>query len=376
MSLRVFNKKFIHIVRDEKFIDSAFRDFEEAAPNQNLFLIIGVKKSFTYIKSAKVFFVRPRMAWVLASYSHFFAKAIIFHSVGSVFEENLLLKINPKTNIVWISWGYDLYPKLKNIEDFLLPITSSFFNSYSSPNRRIYDYSKSEFKNSFRIQASSIDLISRINFISPVLKSEFDLLSKSFSIENQKYLRWNYLTLEEDIISKNSEINISGKSLLLGHSGSIWLNHLDALEGLDQLDLEFDQIILPCSYGDERYISYLKESLKEKSEKIQFIDYFLPYEEYVKVLEKCKFFFINTDRQIALGNILFFLYYGGYVVIRKNNPVVEWISELEIPFTDFDSSDFVLVKGGDSETKSTLLSFWGKETKRSLTNEFLIKIES
>ncbi|HCX76600.1 MAG TPA: hypothetical protein DHU93_15575 [Algoriphagus sp.] len=100
------------------------------------------------------------------------------------------------------------------------------------------------------------------------------------------------------------------------------------------------------------------------------------YEEYVKVLEKCKYFLINTERQIGLGNILFFLYYGGFVVIRKNNPVVEWMSELEIPFTELDSSDFVLVKGGDLETKSTLLSFWGKETKRSLTIDYLAKIGS
>ena len=374
--MRVFNKKFIHIVRDEKFIDSAYRDFEEAAPNQNVFLIIGLIKKLKFIKSAKVFFIRPRVLWLFAPLSHFFAKAVIFHSIGSVFEENLLLKINSKTNIAWISWGYDLFPRLKNIEEYLFPITKGFYNSYSYSNETINDQLNGNFKRSFKVKPSNIDLISRINFISPVLKSEFNLLSNSFIIENQKYLRWNYLSLEEDVISKNSEINISGKSLLLGHSGSIWLNHLDGLKELDQLDLEFDQIILPCSYGDERYISLLKESLKEKSETIQLIDHFLPYEEYVKVLEKCKYFLINTERQIGLGNILFFLYYGGFVVIRKNNPVVEWMSELEIPFTELDSSDFILVKGGDLETKSTLLSFWGKETKRSLTIDYLAKIGS
>lgn len=370
----MFRKKFIHIVRDEKFIDSAWRDFEEVAPGQNIFLIIGLQKKLSYIKYSKILFVRPRLVWILAPLSHFFAKAVIFHSLGSIFEENLILKINQKTKIAWISWGYDLYPRIKNVEEYLFCKTKAYYTTKVVSGNKTFDYLSGEFKRSFKVKPTEINLISRIDYFLPVLRSEFNLLSERFKIDSRKYLRWNYLTLEEDVISRDSNINISGKSLLLGNSGSIWLNHLDALEELDQLNLEFDHVILPCSYGDSKYISFLKDSLKDKSLDIQLIDQFLPYDKYITILTKCKYFLINTDRQIALGNILFFLYYGGYLVIRKNNPVVGWLSDLDMPSSLIDYSDFVIIKGGDLKSKTTLLSFWGKDTKRSLTVDFLYKL--
>ena len=372
----MFKKKYIHIVRDEKFIDSAWRDFEEVASGQNIFLIIGLKSKLTYVKSSKILFLRPRIVWILAPFSFIFSKAVIFHSIESIFEENLILRINKKTNIAWISWGYDVYPKIKNVEEYLFDKTKEYYKSQPKSINKNYEYLKGEFKRSFKIKPSISILISRINFISPVLESEFYLLADKFGVDSNKYIRWNYLTLENDIISQNNKIKISGNSILLGNSGAIWLNHLDAIKELEQLELCFDKIIIPCSYGDNNYILYLANSLKDKLNKIQLIDSFLPYEEYVKILKNCKYLLINTERQIALGNILFFLYYGGSIVIRKNNPIVIWLEELQIPFTTMGSSDFVLVKGGDLETKSTLLSFWGKETKRSLTIDYLIKIGS
>lgn len=372
--MRTFRNFFFHIVRDEKFIDSAYRDFEVVAPNQNIFLIIGPKKPLTYIKSAKIYFVRPRIVWIFAPFSHLFSRAIIFHSIGSIFEENLILRINSSTKIAWISWGYDLYPRIKNIEEFLLPKTKKFFRSISSPRTKLKSDLKSDFKNSFKVEPSNSKLMSRIDFISPVLKSEFDLLSEKFNIPSSKYLRWNYLTLEEDVIRKEPKMNNSGKSLLLGNSGSIWLNHLDILDDLNSMNLDFDEVILPCSYGDREYISFMKEIIKDKLQGVQLIENFLPYDKYIKILEKCKYLLINTERQIALGNILFFLYYGGSVIIRKNNPIVRWIEELDIPFNSMDNSEFISVNGGNEKTKTTLLSYWGKETKVYLTINFLSEI--
>lgn len=371
----MFKKRFVHIVHDEKFIDSAFRDFEEVAPNQNIFVCIGLKKILSFIKHSKIYFVRPRLAWLLSPYSYFFAKAIIFHSVASIFEENLILRINIKTKVVWISWGFDLYPRINKLEEYLSKKTKDYFNSIPLTKVDSCFDQKVGFKKSFKVKLSDEIFISRIDFFSPVLKSEFELISDKFKIDANKYLRWNYLNLEEDIVLKNLDLEISGNSLLLGNSGSIWLNHVDALDELINLNLKFDKIVVPCSYGDVKYIDFLKMNLDFKSKHVYFIDGFLPYREYVNILMSCKYIFINSERQIALANILFFLFYNGIVVIRKQNPIVQWAYEMRLNIILLDSSDFVMINGGDIETKNTLISYWGKEKKRSLTLSFIEKIE-
>ncbi len=371
----MFKKKFIHIVRDEKFIDSAWRDFERVRPGQNLFLIIGIPKKNQFLRFVKVRYVRPRIAWILAPFSNLFCKGVLFHSIGSVFEENIALRINPKVNVVWISWGYDLYPRINNLEQYLKPKTRKFFKSNFGRSKPAGVILESSFKNSFRNKPSDQLLLNRFNYIAPVLESEFDLLSLKYNISPSKYIRWNYLNIEEDIISLDPEFRIQGNSLLLGHSGSIWLNHLDALDQLDLLNISVDRIIIPCSYGDDDYIRFVKGELRRfRADKIHVLDEFLPYEQYISMIKSCKYLFIDTPRQIGLGNILFFLYYGGIVIVDETNPVVDWFDKMDFPLFKIDASRYVKVFGGDAATKEKLRSFWGYETKTILTSKLLNSI--
>lgn len=372
----MFRKKFIHIVRDEKFIDSAIRDFERGSPGQNIFVIIGLRKKCTLLKSDKVRFIRPRIAWILAPFASAFSKAIVFHSIGNVFEENLILRIDPKVNVVWISWGYDLYPKIKAVEEYLKTKTRAYYESLSpnrNSNRPIF---KDKFRRSFKLQPSEETLVNRIDFIAPVLKSEFALLSSKYKIPESKYIRWNYLNIEEDILSNNPEFKIEGESLLLGHSGSVWLNHIDSLDQLEYLKIPFDELIIPCSYGDQKYISFLKKTLKEYSKvKIRILDDFLPYADYISIIKSCRYLFIDSLRQIGLGNILFFLYYGGIVIISEENPITIWFKEMGFFYSKIGDTDFLKIKGGH-DIKGKLLSFWGYDAKLVLTMKFLNSIES
>ena len=51
----------LHIVVDDKFIDNAYTVFEEASPGNNIFLLVGEKGNFVYIKETPIKIVSKQM---------------------------------------------------------------------------------------------------------------------------------------------------------------------------------------------------------------------------------------------------------------------------------------------------------------------------
>ena len=78
-------------------------------------------------------------------------------------------------------------------------------------------------------------------------------------------------------------------------------------------------LIIPVSYGDKRYISFLKEKLKFSHGKITFIDRYMAFEEYLNLLSDADGLIMNTIRPQGYGNILMMMYMGKPVYFNSKN---------------------------------------------------------
>ena len=78
-------------------------------------------------------------------------------------------------------------------------------------------------------------------------------------------------------------------------------------------------LLIPVSYGDKRYISFLKKHLKFKYGKVEFVDRYMEFEEYLNFLATSDGLIMNTIRPQGYGNILMMMYIGKPVFFNPKN---------------------------------------------------------
>ena len=132
-----------------------------------------------------------------------------------------------------------------------------------------------------------------------------------FFYENQM----PYGQLDAMVINANASKKLS---LILGNSGSPANNHLDAVQFLEDNHIEVD-LLVPVSYGDKRYISFLKKRLKFNYGKVEFVDRYMAFEEYLNFLAASDGLIMNTVRPQGYGNILMMMYIGKPVFFNAKN---------------------------------------------------------
>jgi hypothetical protein len=356
-----FRKRIIHIVNDEKFIDSTFKEFEREKPGINVFIILSKKIDLKFIKSTPIVFIRPRIMLLLIRILPYFSEALIFHSLFREFDKKLILDVPKKVKILWISWGFDIYPYLNEKNSYFLDMTKKLLVELGG-----------ELKDNY----SGKEFIYRVDYFSTVIPEEFEDFSRKYSIALDKYIPWNYLTIEDHIVKGFEEKVVIGDNILFGNSGSEWLNHYDGFQILKSFPIEFDQIICPLGYGNGKYSNKIQElGFQEFGDRFQPIKEFLPYDDYVKVLLSCKFLFLNSIRQIGMANILLMLFIGAKIVLRKENPSYQFLKNNHLPvYTIEDLDDLKVSRDELLETRRNLIRIWGKEVIHQKTKLLVDKL--
>jgi len=326
----------LHIVTDDKFIDMAYRIFEEVSPNNNVFLLVGKNQEFTYIKKTPIqtvsfrTFLSKRFIQSLVKF-----EMVIFHSMT---DNNLQLISKMPDNIksVWIGWGADYYDLITEGDEskLLQPLTKSLFDSNitkrSSIRYILNSYSIRQILNIFiqRMRMKKIDksvIVNRIDFFAPVLYEDYELIKTALPGFKPEYIVWNYGTLEDDTIKGIENGKVSGNNILIGNSATYNNNHLDAFEIVSAIDSDDRLIISPLSYGDPVYrdniINYGKQHWEKRF--IPVIE-FMPIEEYTNFISSCSIVIMNHLRQQAVGNIDITMYLGAKIFLNKENPVYQF----------------------------------------------------
>lgn len=373
----------LHVVTDEKFIDCAYKIFETATNNNNRFILPTNILKLKYIKEANV-----ELIPIKVFNSKGFAQSIDDYELVVLYGytklyENFVLNLSLNIPILWIGYGFDYYSKMRPASfPLLLPKTQKLVYK-----QRPIELIKEPLKSLFRSITGHTykKLISRINYFAPILEEEYELCKKNIPGMHADYVSWNFDSETVEYKIKQTQhmlVSKDSKDILLGNSSSYSNNHIEAIDLLAENDLIGinTKIILPLSYGDEKYrnivIEYAKKKLGE-SPIIPLVD-FMPKEEYTKVIADCRYVVMNHLRQQAMGNINIKLRCGASVFLNKSNPAYIYYKKLGIKLFTIDDlknckslSDFNLTPEEAKKNYDLLLTSTCFELSVEKTRNFL-----
>ena len=216
----------------------------------------------------------------------------------------------------WMVWGGDLY-NLPGLDKYCYePLT---FERYVRRNRsfkgRLYDLKIRLTQSRF-----SKDAYSKINNILTWMTEEYNFAREHLPVKAQHkfFFYENQVPYHQlDSVAQPSH-NLDRKVLIVGNSGSPTNNHLDAIQFLESTGVEGD-LIIPVSYGDPHYISFLKKEIKFSFGEVKFLERYMPFDEYLRLMASSDGLIMNSLRPQGYGNILMMMYLEKPVYLNRKN---------------------------------------------------------
>lgn len=227
------------------------------------------------------------------------SKITIVHGVFFDSKMSLILNIRvKKEKMLWMIWGGDLYTwRSKN---------RSFLAAISNWNQKL-------------LREKMYGMI--ISFLpdKKICNKEFKKIDKIFYAHYP--IGYTIQQLEKNRIDKaDKETHI-----LIGHSANRILNHKNVLDRLKQIKYRRIRIHIPLNYGDIKYADEIEAYASELfgKEAICYREK-MDIEDYIKLLWQMDVGIFDTDRQIALGNIIMLCYMGKKLFLKKNSVLSEY----------------------------------------------------
>lgn len=360
---------------DDKFIDSAVREFELARPGIHEYLMLDGRPPYRYVRNPAVRAI-SRAAWAERAAQPDVA-AVIVHCLSPE-NQPLLQDIPPGPTVIWIGWGYDYYGLISDAfpEGMLLPATRALAATLQvrSARQTPGQLRASELscarpypKPSHHEQAA----LRRLDYFSPVLENEYHLVRRHQPTLRAQYLHWNYGTAEDDMTLLGMDAGGRlGPNLLVGNSAAPANNHLDLFEHIRRhVDLHGRELIVPLSYGDFAYRAHIERIGRQMfgNAFVPLID-FLPKDRYIELLVSCGHVMMNHVRQQALGNLVISGMLGAKLHLNRRSPIVPWMRRLGIGVSDVERPDMNPLPAAAREAQAVALRVdLGRDAQRRRT---------
>lgn len=301
----------LHFFNNDKFL-TPFLDFMNTNfdKNDHVFIIWGgvssreipIIKQYNVIDFNEDLMSLVRLVSLLKK-----ADKIILHSLYNRKLSTLLFFLPAyKKKIVWIVWGGDLYPYIRETIDIKL---------------KAYDIIRS-------------NLIKRANIIAALVEGDLKIVSENYktnaklmtaiymSDERTKHIK--ILNEKEKINNKDTTVNI-----LVGNSATESNQHKEILGILQKFKKENINIYCPLSYGNETYAKEVRQIGNQLfGNKFISIDNLMSMKEYMELLDTMDIGIFNNNRQQGLGNIYSLMYLGKKVYIRNDTSMWEETDQL------------------------------------------------
>ncbi|QNN46713.1 TDP-N-acetylfucosamine:lipid II N-acetylfucosaminyltransferase [Thermomonas brevis] len=320
--------KLLHLVVDDKFIDMAIRDFEQADPGRHEWVVLNGRQPFKYIKDARVRCVDMDGFAQIAAH----AAGVVCHTM----ERRHLAALAVVPNhccVTWIGWGYDYYGLIRDAfpDGLLMPLTTRLAEQLATRGlvSATQDFAHPYPRATMEEQAA----LARVDIFSPVLPSEFDIVRRCVPGFRARYLRWNYGNAENDLSLPGATLDQHAPNILVGNSATATNNHLELFDYLhDHVDLAGRQLIVPLSYGDGAYRAAILQDGRDKfgDRFVPLVD-FMPRERYIALLRSCGHVMMNHVRQQAFGNLIISGLLGAKLHVNPSSPLHPWLHEQGVP---------------------------------------------
>ncbi|SDG47414.1 TDP-N-acetylfucosamine:lipid II N-acetylfucosaminyltransferase [Psychroflexus sediminis] len=331
--------KFIHIAKDEKFINSAYWQFEQVVPGQNVFYILvddlspdklkylSLRENMILIKNDLV--SMREFLESIKTFTHF-----IFHGLG--YESSIIFNRLPEGSIrYWMLFGIEFYQNqyLYDNNNLFGGETNLLYKRSLSKFRSLKTLFKAKY---YRINKKTKipeleikEAIENADFLGIFYKEEFNFIKSRIKNEKLEHLKFSYYPIEKML--NDAEAFVSGNNILLGNSASYTNNHLEVLNLLSNLNISDKKVICPLSYGDEYYAkTIIKEGRNKLKNSFEALNDFIPLHKYNSYLEQCGFVIMNHYRQQAVGNVMTMLWMGAKVFLDDRNTLYHYLKRINV----------------------------------------------
>lgn len=227
----------------------------------------------------------------------------------------------------WMVWGGDLY-NLPGIDPLCYePLTRRYLGRQFDVKSMLLNL-KVLAQIPFRRAAYR-----KVNGVLTWMTAEYDFARKHLSLDaaHRFFFYENQVPYHQLPAVEPGSAQRSKPVLLLGNSGTPTNNHMDAVRFLEDTGVAAD-LIMPVSYGDSRYVQYLRRHLRYTLGQVTFIDRRIPFDEYVRMLHSIDGLVMNTIRPQGYGTILMMIQMGKPVFMNTKNVSLPDLDTLGIPW--------------------------------------------
>ncbi len=351
----------LHIFNDEKFFDPFVNKLEELNLLDNNKFVVKRKNPLKYIKRKDLVFCRLHHIQIIGDTKNY--DKVFIHA----FSYDLYKWVNDNDfkQLNWMIWGSELY-EMRGIN----------FELYESETHKVYKKLKNikyitsilfrDFQRLiFNIKINKV--YKKIDNVLTWITPEYQLAINNIKGLNAKHQYFLY-GFDIDIEKISNEIKITQlnqdiKQLkcIIGNSGAITNNHLDALHKIKNCG--FEDILIPISYGNQEYKKLLIKEIKASfgDLNLTYLDKFMNFQEYLDVLDNYDVMITNSLRPLGMGNIWIALLSGKLVFMNNKNFMYKYMCDLGFEIFDIDKI---------SNIKSYIQRFNG-ENNKFLSKQFL-----
>lgn len=331
---------FLHLIDDSTQINHLIKRTNSLFPEEHTFYVLSNNNKLKHViqsENVVIFKITNHNILKITNELQNYT-AVFIHNLCYI-KSRIILGSSNNIRFLWCAWGFDyyyVYPQLfkkiflpyTKIVNILLLKYSLFVSHLLHIVHPATKYIGLKSKERIRQLAAQ-----RIEFTINNMP-QYSELFKVVSILESNRFNGIYYSIES--ITKDwqetqeTELKL-GNNIYIGNSASNSSNHLDLFLQLNKLNLNNRKLVVSLSYGCSRYKYFInlcgkiifKNSFSPLLE-------FLPIEEYNRNLLSCNVMIFNHRRAQAIGNIIFGIWAGHKVFLRKCNPVYRYLKSLNV----------------------------------------------
>ena len=317
---------FLHILLDEKVVNSFISLMEEAFPDESTYLIIakdGNPKRVTNRESVVSFDEDSKeLKQFLSKISAY--KHVCIHSLGG---KKFYTYIH-HPSISWVIWGVDFYGLLE-FKGYELYYDKELQYKARAGRKPLWAYKLLTTIRDYRFAQREELVIKRLKYVIFDNGCDYGVFKQYYGDRNLTFPGTiNYYPIENLIDPSKLDEECKGNAIWVGNSGAPNGNHVWLFEKLAGFSDDI-KIISPISYGaNDNYLRFLDiEGKRILGNKYFPLKDFMPVNDYYSLFLQANAFVFGHFRQCAVGNILMAFYFGGKVFLSNRNPLLPMYKE-------------------------------------------------
>ena len=313
--------EIVHLMNADKFFPDYIEFLKQHFPlfeRNHLFFITGDYKKFNFPSYRNIIFLKKGQFGNLKFYfrvlgSAFKCKKLIFHGLFNLNFIRLfsLIPISGK-KMYWAILGGDLY-QYRNRNNFLW----------------------------WRHEVFRIFLIKKIKHHIAFIAGDHILAERIYVTTAMLHRSFLYPSNIVSSVSINRTLNNSKcLNILVGNSATKSNRHKLIIDKLAEMNINKSKIFCPLSYGSRAYADEIEKYGKAKlGKKFNALKSFLPFKDYLKILDSIDIAIMGHNRQQAIGNIVNLLARGKKVYLDPEVTTFSFFHELGIKIYNINELD-------------------------------------